>query len=461
MKKNILLLILGFITFSSANAQSVLPIIGSNQQNALLWTFNQSDHAEAYSWLSKDGKRIYFTKDDTKEAIWMAERKSLTEAFQNPVAIKIEGLIGENEIFSSWLTQDESTLYFVSRESDEKFITFLYKAKYNSQTKQFENPQRIKLNMGEAQNESAIFISGPSLSSDLSELYLYFSGNNNTDRIAYFKSEDKMNYTFHSFVNKAENYCPGSLSDDGLSYFLTLREESNILVKLSRTQLNTEFSKIEYFTIDTNRNHGKNYYQPHVNSDLGILSITYGTGTWQSNNIDIIAIPHTQLKDYQPSNTEVPVAFLEAEEVKPTFYTESKIDIDTAYSVVAENESNTSEILAIAEPDVTPTEEEDKENRKVQTSRLSLIEDGVSVELYPNPANNLIRLNAQFGNNSPTNLLIEILDLSGKIIYSEQIAFTDSEIKIETSYLKEGIYFCKITSPDKQSFNKKFIVKHG
>lgn len=461
MKKHILLLILALITFTSSNAQSELPIIGSNQQNAMLWTFNQSDNAEAYSWLSKDGKRVYFTKDDTKEEIWMAERHSLTEAFQNPIAIKIAGLIGENEIFSSWLTPDETTLYFVSRESDEKFITFLYKAKYNAQTRQFENPQRIKLNMGKAQNESAIFISGPSLSSDFSELYLYFSGNNNTDRIAYFKSEDEINYTFHSFVSNAENYCPGSLSDDGLSYYLTLREESNILVKLSRTQLNTEFSKIEYYTIDTNRNHGKNYYQPHVNSDLGILSITYGTGTWQSNNIDIIGIPHSQLKDYQPSNSKVPVAFLEADEVTPAFYSESKFDIDTAYSVVAYNESNTTETLAIEEPDVTPTEEEAKENRKVQTSRLSLIKDGVSMQMYPNPANNLIHLNAQFGNNSPTNFHIEILDLSGKIIYSEQVAYTDSEIKIETSSLKEGIYFCKITTPDKQSFNKKFIIKHG
>ncbi len=265
---------------------------------------NMENQADAYSWLSKDGLRLYFTRDNSSDEIWKAERKSISDEFINPKSISIDGVLGD-DIFSCWLTEDEKTVFFVTHENKGVFSTTLYRASYNEQSKSFKNPLKINLTGGEISVATSIFISGPSLTADLSQLFVYYNGDHSNERIACFISQDGINYEFKSFLNNADNYCPGSLADNGLSFYLTLRNEDNLLVKLTRPDLNSEFGNPTYFIIDSSINTDKNYYQPCVNSELGIISLTYGVGTWESNNLAIITIP-TQKTDYSDKVVFIP-----------------------------------------------------------------------------------------------------------------------------------------------------------
>jgi hypothetical protein len=291
--KSISMLILFVLASTCTFAQAV----SSESSNTIkiedaYWPLNSENKADAYSWLSKDGLRLYFTRDNSIDEIWKATRKSLNEPFSNPESLSIEGLAGDNEVFSSWLTSDENTIYFITREDNVGYSTSLYKANYDKTNNKFINPIKINLGLASKDDESDIFISGPSLTNDLTQLYVYYSEpGDGGDRIASFTSTDGLNYAFKNFLNNAENYCPGSISNDGLSFYLTLREQKNTLVKLSRTDLNSDFSNPIYFLIDTSAHSGKNYYQPNVNTELGILSITYGLGSWETNDLDVIKMP--------------------------------------------------------------------------------------------------------------------------------------------------------------------------
>jgi hypothetical protein len=60
------------------------------------------------------------------------------------------------------------------------------------------------------------------------------------------------------------------------------------------------------------------------------------------------------------------------------------------------------------------------------------------VSIYPNPTNGLVTIETKNGNSGA----IEIMDLSGKIIFTETIISTTTEINMST--LAAGVYFVKI-----------------
>lgn len=75
---------------------------------------------------------------------------------------------------------------------------------------------------------------------------------------------------------------------------------------------------------------------------------------------------------------------------------------------------------------------------------------------YPNPANDIVNITFTKKIN---NVMLSIVDLSGKIVYSTQVAKTDagSVLSVNTSELSTGIYFIKFTSEDKQFYQKLVI----
>ncbi|MEN9971720.1 MAG: hypothetical protein RIS20_67 [Bacteroidota bacterium] len=83
---------------------------------------------------------------------------------------------------------------------------------------------------------------------------------------------------------------------------------------------------------------------------------------------------------------------------------------------------------------------------------LTEIEDN-SINIYPNPANNELFVDITKSNIQVT--LIEILDLNGKLLFSQQLS-KDTFIKLNTSSLVQGMYQIRITS-DLQTFSKRFI----
>ena len=75
-----------------------------------------------------------------------------------------------------------------------------------------------------------------------------------------------------------------------------------------------------------------------------------------------------------------------------------------------------------------------------------------SIELFPNPANNLININLK--NNIFSNY--EVLDISGKVLLSDSFL---NETQINSSNLKNGIYIIRVGN-DFKNFSKRITITH-
>lgn len=412
---------------------------------------NMENQADAYSWLSKDGLRLYFTRDNSSDEIWKAERKSISDEFINPKSISIDGVLGD-DIFSCWLTADEKTVFFVTHENKGVFSTTLYRASYNEQSKSFKNPLKINLTGGEISVATSIFISGPSLTEDLSQLFVYYNGDHSSERIASFSSQDGINYVFKSFLNNADNYCPGSLADNGLSFYLTLRNDDHLLVKLTRQNLNSEFCNPEYFIIDSTINTDKNYYQPFVNSELGIISLTFGLGTWESNNLAIIKLP-TEKIIYEEKVVFIPTA-IDSNQSEDVVYNEVlAVDSAAAFINYVNFEVYNVEII---EKDTLSFEQDDEQITPI--SNLKTIANAFLG--MPNPASSAFKIIYDIKTNSAERPIFEMTNFNGQVVKRFELESTSGNFEIDITGLAQGVYFYKVYTSQFMSENKKLIVKH-
>ena len=78
-----------------------------------------------------------------------------------------------------------------------------------------------------------------------------------------------------------------------------------------------------------------------------------------------------------------------------------------------------------------------------------ITEKGNGVNVYPNPATDLI--NIKFYGDAPRKLIIEIINLAGMILHAETIVFIEKfhyVKQIDVDKLKSGFYFVRIISDD-------------
>jgi len=448
--------------------------LGNHESRREDYALNLSSKADAYSWLSKDGLRIYFSRDNSEGEVWKAERKNLNEDFKNPVSISIDGLKDNSDIFSSWLTEDENTLYFVTQKNNGDYTNSIYKATYDESSKSFNNPVKLNFTGGTSDGISNIFISGPSLTHDLRQMYVYYSDHTGTDRIASFISKDSLNYKFKGFVTEALNYCPGVIADHGLSFYLTLRNENKTLVKLSRKDLNSEFSNPEYFTIGSEKKDDSkdlaikndaldkikiSYYQPSVNTELGIFSVTCGSGTWNSNDLEILPLPN---QDQLQARTIESDSF-QAFEILDTFINATSNTIGYFHLTERIDSANNNEKYWIAvEYSMDTMNKSDSpvvvETELGQTS-FSKNYCNILTELFPNPAQNYIQIKYVLPANASEKSYFELMDLCGKVLKSIEL-INESEIQsIEISDIEEGVYIYYVRSARYASQGKKLIIK--
>ncbi len=77
-------------------------------------------------------------------------------------------------------------------------------------------------------------------------------------------------------------------------------------------------------------------------------------------------------------------------------------------------------------------------------------------EIYPNPADKSI--NIKLMESAGTDVNLQILDMTGRIIYSENVFNTDNQIHWDCSAVSSGLYFFTIQSSDKV-FKGEIIIK--
>lgn len=93
--------------------------------------------------------------------------------------------------------------------------------------------------------------------------------------------------------------------------------------------------------------------------------------------------------------------------------------------------------------------------RVYQENVLSVTELDVKPKLllYPNPVKN--KLNIVNLENQDLNVLI--VDVNGRLIFKDNYTIKNSKLTIDTSYLKQGLYFIKLTYNDGESSTSKLI----
>lgn len=82
--------------------------------------------------------------------------------------------------------------------------------------------------------------------------------------------------------------------------------------------------------------------------------------------------------------------------------------------------------------------------------------ENIELKLYPNPNNgNFIIEYPKF---TSENIMIEVISLSGKLVYKKQISSEKEKINLNLNYLSNGIYHVRLFS-EKNIFNKKIVIQ--
>jgi len=82
--------------------------------------------------------------------------------------------------------------------------------------------------------------------------------------------------------------------------------------------------------------------------------------------------------------------------------------------------------------------------------------DDFTVNVYPNPNNGIFTLN--FGENSPEEIFVRLIDMTGRLIYSKIISTNSSLNLMNLDQLHNGLYFLVLEGNGKQC-TKKIIVR--
>lgn len=240
----------------------------------LLDNLNNQGAAEAYPYLSADGLRLYFSRQtDEGLNLYTASRTSIYDAFSNRQSLSPNLPDGA---FSGWLSNDERELYY----TDGHMLHYAFR---NSLAENFSAPADLTLLGMELD-----FISGPSLTPDKQELYIYH--HDTEKQILRFRKTGVMEYTFVEQLPIPEgwNPGPGQLSKNGLSFYFSMTAQArDRLFKYSRPALGASWEKLEALDgifCDTDISPA----QPSVSLDEQIVACTStAEDSWENNDLSI------------------------------------------------------------------------------------------------------------------------------------------------------------------------------
>ncbi len=251
---------------------------------------NSDSKADAYPWISDDGLRLYFSREnsDGVDQIMYTERKSLHEPFDEPETLPMDH---EEGYFSCWLNADETEIYYIVRKSYADLTVSLYKAKRSSRSEEFGKGKLVEIK-GKLEG----YIAGPSFTEDLSQLFLYNSGDD--DNIIMLERKSEYEYRFTQNLPLPSNYetNPGQLARNGLRYYVSLenngKEEfseegkmEHCFYYLERSDLTSSFGDPKFVEGLYNKKF-TNLNQPTLNRDESILFfIKSEENVWNNNDI--------------------------------------------------------------------------------------------------------------------------------------------------------------------------------
>ena len=89
---------------------------------------------------------------------------------------------------------------------------------------------------------------------------------------------------------------------------------------------------------------------------------------------------------------------------------------------------------------------------KDTTTKVNNLNYDNSINVYPNPSGNNIKISLPTGSKEPD---VSIYNISGKEVFKEQ--YKSSEIEINTTNFPEGVYLIKVNSGG-EGFNERVVI---
>lgn len=243
--------------------------------------------AEAYPWLSADGLRVYLTQQDqgsrieadSRQYIYMAKRKRTEDAFGETVPIELPNV--EHDVMSVWLTSDELNIYYGlhNLEGEGRLV----RALRPTVSSPFVKSDEIRL-----LNCPDGFLSGPSLSQDKSELFIYRGYITEAQSILIFRRLDDLTYEFDRKLPLPDGMIPspGQLSKNDMRFYLGLCDSVNSkqLHYVERESRTAEFGAPVRIALEgiTDSLH---LTQPSVAVNDQMMVFVQSNGRWYNNDL--------------------------------------------------------------------------------------------------------------------------------------------------------------------------------
>ncbi len=95
-----------------------------------------------------------------------------------------------------------------------------------------------------------------------------------------------------------------------------------------------------------------------------------------------------------------------------------------------------------------------------ENSVNALSKNNVSIDLYPNPARNVVNIEYNLSGSNAMGSKIEIRNMLGSVVKEISIADNQSIQRINVSEMPNGVYLCSVVCNGKVCKTKKMVVKH-
>lgn len=387
------------------------------------YEFNLKCKTEAYPFISKDGKHLYFTNNQTKDWIFYSAYDSVEGKWSLPIPIEIDGYKGS--IRSCYLTDNQSEMYLVGTYGLQRCYSV------NGSKTHFSGLESIYVNNnGE---DGAMPFSYLSFCDDMKTMYAYVGSSEDYLTMRKFVKTGDNSYDLKSEVGFAKVEM-GMVSEDGKSYFYTDDEYPNILFcRLWDDNVNN-FGQTVYIA---------KAFEAHLEitqlrfaTDANLMVLVLSEDSWDKNDLffldyDFSKHPLDKLKVFDP---KVDIS------VNPIFeYNTTQSDVVPVIEEIF-NEIDS----AVAAPVY---------NEKSIQSRTEINDMGASRyklqigQPFPNPAKNIFYIYYNvYSEDAKKDLkpTLTITDLSGKTVLTMKLDSKTGEAKVEFSNLAAGNYLVRI-----------------
>lgn len=357
---------------------------------------NHSDIAEAYPWISDDGLTLYYVSGDFSAGqMKVVHRNSLTEKFGEPKTL----FPSFDDQLGCWLNQNQTNIFFVQRGH-------LYQASRTSVNEGFSTPKEVNLDFKGHDNE---FFSGPSLTENMDELYLYYSGD--VTKIIQFKKTANNNYELVGTLPfpTGMDVRPGQLAQNGTMFFTSVAnndETSYSFCTVTRAKIGDKWNRMT--KVGGMNSNMRTFNQSALNSKADILvCVEAASNSWANNDLYIAY----------------------GSDVAPITNNPDKVLVNTI-------EEPKNDVINLSIP--VPVAD------KVSPTIADVITT-TDLKIYPNPTVSIASIQFSLANDADINIIVT--DLSGKeILNLAQGILTAGmqQVSIDMNTFTAGVYFVSV-----------------